>query len=113
MAEWKKYAEEHPAEAGDYLVIFDPCGMDTVNAFVESYYKFGDRLYSDSEGPFKGNTAEEKLLDQIMNHQVIAMKEGFYHIEMDLDTGEESASEIVPMWWAELPEPPEGFKWDR
>ena len=113
MAEWKNYAEEHPAKAGDYLVIFEPDRINNVRAFVESYYKFGDTLYWDENAPGKGNTPEEILLDKVMNYQVLAMKEGFYHKEINLDTDEESAWEITPVWWTELPEPPEGCKWYR
>lgn len=104
MGTWKRYDQEWPAKAGDYLVIFDPEGSNEITMHVASYYKLGDVLCIDYHSQLPGS-AEEKLVDCMINQQVLAMKEGFYEVDLDDD----SAYELKPVFWTELPDPPEGY----
>lgn len=104
MGIWKRYDQEWPEKAGDYLVIYDSEGSDEITMHVASYYKLGDVLYVDFNSRLPGS-AEERLVDSVMNQQVLAMKEGFYEV----DPEEDSAYELKPVFWTELPDPPEGF----
>jgi hypothetical protein len=54
------------------------------------------------------DTFEEKIFDVLFNPEleIIAPESGFYEVD------EEHAHRIMPDFWAECPEPPEGYSYD-
>jgi len=52
-------------------------------------------------------SAEERLLDSLLNHEVKAEKNGFYHVGLDYP----EYWELMPLFWAELPEAPDGYEY--
>jgi len=104
MGLWHPYPEERPERSGTYLIIQDDGnGGKKLLVDVAEYFKKGDLitcLDSDIDG-----TAEERMLDSIMNRPVYVEKEGFY--TGDVDTNQHWEYRVTA--WTELPEPPEGY----
>ena len=111
MSKWYFYLKEKPHEAGPYLILTDDgAGGNTVDADVENFYKSGDRIGSGL--PEIEGTAEERLLDSILHRPIIASEDGFYSGAMN-DDGEDEYWELKPTFWTYLPEPPEGYEYNK
>ena len=104
---WKEYPTEMPANRGRYMTAFFDPDDGTMLLDTCWFFKRGDIIYS-KESPYEG-TAEQKLLDSILapELQVLADNDGFYCIADEMD----DAWEVRPLYWADPPAAPEGFKW--
>jgi len=81
MADWKRYEDVKPEKSGDYLI-----------------------LYDDGNGG-NGVCADVGRYYIIINHPVTVAKAGFY-ADDDLNFWK-----LRPLFWAELPEAPEGHEY--
>ena len=110
MSKWYFYLKEKPNEAGPYLILNDDgAGGNKVDAGVADFYKSGDIIGSGL--PEIEGTAEEKLLDSILYRPIIASKDGFYtSVHED---GQDVCWELKPTFWTFLPEPPEGYEYNK
>jgi hypothetical protein len=107
---WKPYPKNVPEKSGYYLVLYEADNNGNyTGACVEKYYNKGDFINimpSDING-----TPEERLIDSLNNRTVYVEKPGFY------TSGEDSNGliidwEVKPLYWTELPEPPNGAKYN-
>ena len=104
--EWISCAERLPEKAGDYLILFLSDTDITVSVDIGTFYKAGDHLGIGE--PEAGRTAEERLLDSILNRPILAGRDGFYTGSLESN----ARWEIKPLFWAELPDAPDGYEYD-
>ena len=104
MTDWKNYAEKRPETAGDYLAVYCPEKDGKIFVQVLHYYEMGDVLYYE-DPRMERETHYQRLMDILNSNAVVAMKDGFYEVDMDHD----HVLEIKPVCWMELPEPPAGY----
>ena len=99
---WVSCKEKLPETAGDYLVVYPVDSDACLDAEVSCFYRKGDVLTCAE--PQAGRTAEERLLDSVLNRTIRAEKDGFYFVGEDFS----EFWGLKPLFWAELPEAPEG-----
>ena len=105
--QWYRYPETRPPKRGDYLVLFsDETDGKELSAEVATYCTRGETI--GSLPSCINGTAEEKLADSIFHHPIIVEKEGFYTSDSEM----ERFWELKPLFWADLPEAPQGFTYE-
>ena len=105
--QWHLYSEKHPQERGDYLVLFDDGeSRKELCAEVATYFTRGETI--GSLPSCIDGTAEEKLVDSIFHHPITVEKEGFYTSDAEMSR----FWELKPLFWAFLPETPQGYKYE-
>ena len=105
--QWYRYSETQPQKHGDYLVLFcDGTNGKELSAEVATWFTKGETIGSLPSSMH--GTPEEKLADSILHHPITVEKEGFY----TSDPGMSRFWELKPLFWANLPEAPQGFKYE-
>lgn len=106
MVEWKKYTPNcHPTKTGRYLTLYADMTKE-VFPCIDFYFKKGDLMYTKNSNK---DTIVERLYDSLFNPEleVNANESGFYELD------EEYSHRIMPDFWAECPEPPEGYHYEH
>lgn len=107
--EWKRYPESVPEKSGYYLVLYEPDNDGNfIGACTEKYYMEGD--FIDCMPSDLPGTPEERMIDSLKNRPILVAKDGFYTAGED-ESGWTKHWEVKPMYWMELPEPPNGAKY--
>ena len=111
MSKWYPYPQTRPNEAGYYLILY-PGGLkeNIADAEVAHFYESGD-IIGQGKPEIEGS-AEEKLLDSIFNRPIITANGGFYCSELK-DGGGDKVCELKPTFWTFLPEPPDGYEYNK
>lgn len=108
MYEWYPYPKTRPAESGDYLILFSLDGESKeVIPEVATFYNKGD-FFAPGNSTLINATPEERFVDALIRHPITVKKSGFYYQHPD----EKEYWELKPIFWAYLPEPPEGYRYN-